>query len=103
MLPLPVAAKDVFIISVFGMFLAMKALKLVRIKPAIDVLDLWLIINLLYVRSAFIRHPVGSLAMGSDRVGGRPVFQHLLSPPWLTGSCHGPFARRTPRAGCRWE
>lgn len=98
-LPIPAAARDIVILAIFGMFLAFLALKLVRIKPKLQALDIWLLVNLLYVGSEFIRNPVGSLAMGSDRVGGRPYFTiftaslaywvlaRAICPPRVLGSC----------------
>ncbi len=73
-LPLPVAARDLVILSVFGMFIAFVALKFIRIRPSTDALDIWLIITLLYVASTFVRNPIGSWSMGSQRVGGRHYF-----------------------------
>ncbi len=81
-LPIPAAARDLVVISLSGMYIAFIALRLVRIKPVFDALDFWLLINLLYIGSTFIRNPIGSLAMGSERVGGRSymtVFTAVLA------------------------
>jgi hypothetical protein len=78
-LPLPFTVTHLGIMLAFGTCLVLKALKMFRLKPKFDTLDLWMVIMLLYVGTAFIRHPTGVDALGSDRVGGKPYVDTLVA------------------------
>ncbi len=78
-LPLPLSVRDIGILLAFGWFLIFKALKLIRVKPTYNVLDFILLANLAYLISVFIRNPVGTLAIGGDRIGGRPYVEVIIS------------------------
>lgn len=80
-LPLGLPLKDVVTVGVFLIFLVLKAVKIVRRKPARDLLDLVLFINLLYLAVVFIRNPVGALGFQTERIGGRPYFQ--IGVAWM--------------------
>ena len=73
-LPLPFAVRDLVIVFVFASFFALIALKIVRRKPVYEPLDYLLMVNILYVAIAFVRHPVGIFELGTKRVGGKPYF-----------------------------
>ncbi|MGB8356663.1 MAG: hypothetical protein WCD79_22385 [Chthoniobacteraceae bacterium] len=79
LLPLPFGVRDVFILLTFGTFLVYTALKLVRKKPKHDFLDLLLWINILYLLSVYLRNPVGMLALGNDKIGGRPYYLTIIA------------------------
>ena len=85
-LPLPVAARDLVVLFVFVTFLALKAMKLHRLKPSFGLLDFLLAANLIYLGIGFLRNPVGSLATNSDRVGGRPYFSVAVHDAGLLGA-----------------
>jgi hypothetical protein len=80
-LPVPFALREVVILIAFGMFLGLKALKVIRMKPGYNALDFWLLVNLLYLVTAYIRNPVGTsfLGLGTDRVGGRPYVSTAIT------------------------
>lgn len=78
-LPLPFSVADVAILFVFPVFLAFKALKLVKKKPTFNWLDLLLLINLLYLASVFLRNPVGTEALGATKVGGKPYVEVVIA------------------------
>jgi hypothetical protein len=78
-LPLPFAVRDLVILSVFGCFLVLKAVKVVRLKPKTEIMDLMLILVIVYVASVFVRNPVGVNALNSARVGGRPYFTAIVA------------------------
>lgn len=79
--------RGIAIVFVFIVFLVFKALKTVRRKPTRDWLDILLLINLLYLVSVYVRHPVGTNSLGSERVGGRPYFEVALAVMayWVMG------------------
>jgi hypothetical protein len=67
------------IVYAFVVFLMLRALKIVRNKPAYIWLDYLLFINVAYLASVFIRNPVGGLILNSDRLGGRPYAYVAIS------------------------
>ncbi len=78
-LPLPFAVRDLAVLSVFSCFLLLKAFKIVRHKPKMEIQDFWLLVMLLYLASVLIRNPVGLEALGSERVGGRPYLNIVVA------------------------
>src|SRR5581483_282145 len=78
-LPLGLPPRSLITLYVFAAFLAFKALKISRTKPPLEVLDMIVLVNLLYMVSVFARNPVGALGMGSERIGGRPYFQVAIA------------------------
>lgn len=85
--PGDIPLRDLVILYVFPVFLALKALKVVRGKTEYGWLDYLLLLNLLYLLTVYIRNPVGTLSMGLDRVGGRPYFEAIfaLMGFWVIG------------------
>jgi len=77
-LPLPFGPRDIVVLLVFGTFLVLKALKVIRLKPTYSSLDFCVVLVLLYLVSVYLRNPVGVSALGSDRVGGRPYFNIFI-------------------------
>jgi hypothetical protein len=71
-LPLPFSVRDLAVMAVFVGVLALKAFKIVRIKPRFDLLDFIVIVQVVYVFTVYVRNPVGANALGSERIGGRP-------------------------------
>lgn len=71
-LPLPFTLRDIGIGIAIVWFLIFRAVRIVRTKPSYDLLDLVLGLSLTSILFAFIRNPVGTLASGSDLIGGRP-------------------------------
>jgi len=78
-LPGAVPLRDAVVITIFGAFLVFKALKICKIKPVYEWINLILLANILYLVSAFVRNPVGTDSMGTDRVGGRPYFDVIFA------------------------
>ncbi|MEI6561029.1 MAG: hypothetical protein WCO68_02975 [Verrucomicrobiota bacterium] len=72
---------------VFAVFLALKALKVVRSKPEYRLLDYLLLANLAYIATLYIRNPVGVAAFGTELAGGRPYFDILCAAIayWIIG------------------
>ena len=58
-LQLPLTLQHLAICYVFGVFLVLKALKVVRRRPTFDLVDLLMLVILLLLIAAFIRNPVG--------------------------------------------
>jgi hypothetical protein len=74
-LPLPFSVKNITVFLALGMLFVLSAFKIVRRKGTFDLLDGVLWINVLYLVTVFLRNPVGTLAIESERVGGRPYFE----------------------------
>ena len=78
-LPLPFTIQETGVLLAFGWYLIFKAVKIVRNKPVYGLLDVVMGVNLAWLLVAFLRHPVGVDALGSDRVGGRPYVTIVIS------------------------
>lgn len=77
-LPLPFSVKQLAILIVFGSYITLIAVKIVRTDPKYDLLDLILLLNLLYSVTVYARNPVGTLAVGSERIGGKPYVDLIV-------------------------
>lgn len=86
-LPGAFPVRDLAVLYAFGVFLALKALKVIRTKNQYNWLDVMLMFNVAYLLVVFIRNPVGTDSIGSDRVGGKPYFEVLtiLLGYWVIG------------------
>lgn len=78
-LPVPLTVRDLGVLSAFVAYLGLKALKVVRRKPAWGAADLVMVVMLIYLVTVFVRNPVGFLATNSLRVGGRPYLNIALA------------------------
>ena len=78
-LPLGLPLKDLVYVYVFLVFLTLKALKIVRKKQVMGVLDVILALNVIYLGFVFIRNPVGAQGLDTDKIGGRPYFDVLAA------------------------
>jgi hypothetical protein len=77
--PLPFTIRDYAVTFVFGGFLVLKALKIIRRQSTFRWLDGLMFLMLAYVTAVFVRNPVGVDALNSERVGGRPYFTLLIA------------------------
>jgi hypothetical protein len=75
LLTLPFSVSNLAVFFIFGVFLVFQALGVYRRKIQLGGLDLLMFANVVYLASVYIRNPVGTLAFGSARVGGRPYFE----------------------------
>ena len=66
-LPLGLPLKDLVYVYVFLVFLTLKALKIVRKKQVMGVLDVILALNVIYLGFVFIRNPVGAQGLDTDK------------------------------------
>lgn len=78
-LPIPFTVAHLCVLLAFGMYLTMMALKVVRFKPKKGIVDIGMLIMLAYVATVYVRNPVGTEALGSDRVGGRPYVDAIIA------------------------
>ena len=77
-MPLPFSIQELGVLIAFGWYLVFKAVKIVRNKPVYTMVDYVMFANLAWMASVFIRNPVGSDSLGSDRVGGHPYFAVIV-------------------------
>ena len=78
-LPGSLPARDAVILYVFPVFLALKALKVVRTKLHYTWIDYLLLANLFYLFTVYLRNPVGTESLGFERVGGRAYFETVFA------------------------
>ena len=78
-LPIPFSIAHVAVLLAFGVFLTLKALKIVRLKPKNGIVEIWMLIMLAYLATVYVRNPVGVEALGSERVGGRPYVDIIIA------------------------
>lgn len=78
-LPLPFSVRDLGILVALAWFLIFIAVRIVRTKAKFDLLDFILLLNLCSLLFAYIRNPVGTLATGSDLIGGRPYLDTAIA------------------------
>src|SRR5688572_12069688 len=78
-LPLPFTVAHLGILFAFGTFLLLKAFKLIRLKPTLGLVEIWMLAVLVYLLTVFVRNPVGVEAFGSERVCVRPYFNILVA------------------------
>jgi len=80
LLPLPFSVRQLIIIAASIFFITIIIFKGNKDKIRYEIIDVILAINLLYLLIVFFRNPVGIAALGgSDRVGGKPYVDVLLS------------------------
>lgn len=80
LLPLPFNVRQLLIIAASVLFIAGYIFKIGYLyKTRIEMIDLWIYLNLCYLFTAFLRNPVGFAAIGGGaRVGGKPYIEVLL-------------------------
>jgi hypothetical protein len=76
---LPLSLGELGIGLAFGWTIVFVALKIIRTKVTYTLVDIFLFVNLVYLATAFIRHPVGVDYFGTDRVGGRGYFTTMIA------------------------
>jgi len=77
-LPLPFSVRQLGVLFALGTFLLLKAFKIIRLKPKMGLLDIWVGIVLVYLLTVFLRNPVGVEALGAAKVGGKPYFDVFI-------------------------
>ncbi|MEI9898296.1 MAG: hypothetical protein WDN28_31680 [Chthoniobacter sp.] len=75
-LPVPFTVANLGVLIAFGMYLILKALKVVRLKPKIGIVEISMMVMLAYLATVYVRNPVGVEAFDSDRVGGASVCRY---------------------------
>jgi len=78
-IPAPLNVDQLMVMGSLVLFIGFRALKLIKEKPQYGMLDLWMLINLLWIASEFFRHPTGVLWLNSDRIAGRPYAEILIA------------------------
>jgi hypothetical protein len=78
-LPLPLSVRDLSVLLVLVMFLALFALRALKKDGKFGWPDFLVALNVGYLLITFARNPVGLYFLGSDRVGGRPYFNVAIA------------------------
>jgi hypothetical protein len=102
MLPLPFSVRDLCVYAAFASFVGFTIFKRSSKMAKFNVYDMLLFVNLGYLATVYARNPVGTRALGTETVGGKPyldvvtailamwVLQHIVISakegrilPWL--------------------
>jgi len=98
--PSPFSVRELVVLTAFGIFVVLLALRVIRAKVNTELLDCLALLNCGYLATVYVRNPVGVSALGSGMVGGRPYFDAIigfLAFIILTRATLGPnLARRLP-------
>jgi len=88
-LGVPVTLRDIMVGVVFGIFITLKAFKLITRKAPWNFAMTIATVVLLYVAISWMRNPTGFAALDSDRVGGRPYFNVCVAliACWMLRQC----------------
>lgn len=78
-LPLPFSVHDLGIFAAFATFAGLMVFKKLPPLGEFKKCDLLLFLNLFYLGTVYLRNPVGTQAMGSEMVGGRPYLDVLVA------------------------
>lgn len=78
-LPLPFSVHDLGIFAAFATFVGLMVFKKLPPLDKFKKCDLLLFLNFFYLGSVYLRNPVGTQAMGSEMVGGRPYLDVLVA------------------------
>jgi hypothetical protein len=76
---LPFAVRDMAVGITFVCFLFLMGFKVLRGKLKLDLVDLFVVVNVFYMLTVFIRNPVGAKAFNSEMVGGKPYFNVFIA------------------------
>ena len=78
-LPLPFSVQELGMMAAGMVFIGYSIFK--RVQPALrpNMADIMLWVNILYLGSVYIRHPIGIRFLGSDEIGGRPYLIVIFS------------------------
>ena len=78
-LPLPFSVRDLIVMLVATVALALFALRVLKFQNRWDFMDLILLLNVGQVCLAFVLHPAGLKALSSQIVGARPYFNVAIA------------------------
>ncbi len=78
-LPLSLTVREVGVLLAFGGIFLMFIFRRIKVKPDYRFLDVLAMVNVLYIALLFVRNPVGTLVLDTDRIGGRPYFTLLIA------------------------
>jgi hypothetical protein len=78
-LPLPLSVRDICLLLAIGFYIGFFAMRIVPWQRKRTMLDYLILINLAYLATVYFRNPVGTWAMQSSMVGGRPYFDIAMA------------------------
>ena len=76
---LPFSVRELAVLLTFGVFIVFIALRRMPIETRFGLLDAFVFLNLGYLATVYLRNPVGTAALGSAMVGGRPYFEIVIA------------------------
>jgi hypothetical protein len=76
---LPFSVRELSVLLTFGVFIVFIALRRMPIEMRFGLLDGFVLLNLGYLATVYLRNPVGTAALGSAMVGGRPYFEIVIA------------------------
>lgn len=78
-LPLPLNIQEMAVAAAAGFYILLVVFKKPLHRPQTGWLELWLVMNLAWVATVYVRNPVGVRAFGTEMLGGRPYFEILVA------------------------
>ena len=77
-LPIPFSVRHLTVMLAFGVFMVLLSLRVIRTQLKMESLDWMVLLNCGYLATVYLRNPVGTSAVGSNIVGGRPYFEAVI-------------------------
>jgi hypothetical protein len=72
LLPLPFSVRDLCVFAAFGTYVGLAVFKKLPKFAKFNSFDKLMLLNLAYLATVYLRNPVGTRALGSEMVGGKP-------------------------------
>jgi hypothetical protein len=94
---LPFSDRELSVLVTFGVFIVFIAFRIMPIETRFHLLDAFVLLNLGYLATVYLRSPVGVAALGSAMVGGRPYFETVIAVLAYFVLSRAPLTPRTAR------
>lgn len=78
-LPLPFSVRDLGVFAAFTTFVGLMVFKKLPVMARPRKVDFLLFLNIAYLVTVYLRNPVGTLALGSEMIGGRPYVDVIVA------------------------
>ena len=78
-LPLPFSVRDLCVYAAFLTFVGLAVFKKLPKSSKLGWIDGFMFVNLAYLVTVFLRNPVGTRALGSEMVGGKPYLDVITA------------------------
>jgi hypothetical protein len=94
---LPFSVRELSVLLTFAVFIVLIAFRIMPFETRFGLLDAFVLLNLVYLATVYLRNPVGVSALGSATVGGRPYFETVIAVLAYFVLTRAPLSPRTAR------